>query len=315
MTGYAAEPDGVLIVQLPCDGMAPPQADGNDPGPQRSRRPVHRLLHPERLEDPLCNELIERPHRHAFHDPTEEHGVEVAVLNARPGWPPQRLLEHETTGRRRIGRELVQGHERPQPGAMLEEVPHGHVLLSHSAERWQITLDWGVELDPSGVHEEHHGGRRGDDLRERRQVVQRAVDLRHPAVRGPREMPIPACVERARASADDDDGAGEDSLADGGGYRTIDLGGAGQLARKRDGGDEGHDLAPVSSRTLRVDPRIVSANGPRQAGSRRLDGQRRVDYAPAMIASPHVSWLAVFAACAIIERGAELVEILPGDAP
>ena len=141
-----------------------------DARPHGGRRVERRVLHPERLEDALAGELIQRLPAHARDDVAEEEEVDVAVDEPLTGQRGRNLLDGALD--RGVVPEPLVGHVDvgPEAGDVGEQVPDGDVALAVACELRDEGRDPVGEAKATVLDERRHAGRRGDHLGDRRHV-------------------------------------------------------------------------------------------------------------------------------------------------
>ena len=172
---------------------------GSDAIAPRRWRQEARRRHSQRAEDPRLDPAVERLPGHALDHLHQDDGAQIGVAVAGAGRGEQRRrVDRRERGppRRGLG---IQGQIRREAGRMREQMPHGHTILHRPAKLRDVSRDRRVERQPALIYEDHAGGGQRDDLRERREIVQRArvdgtpvVDAVVPDGRERREPAVPS---------------------------------------------------------------------------------------------------------------------------
>ena len=128
----------------------------------------------QRLGDELGDGAVEGQSGDHGHDASELHEPEVGVVARLPRRVAQVEAVDEGVGGGRVaGGHGVERVPLPQPGAVGEQITHRDRRLGAVAELGQVAHGGIVERQLSRRHQGQHRRRRGDDLGDRRQVVQR----------------------------------------------------------------------------------------------------------------------------------------------
>jgi hypothetical protein len=209
VAGDAAQRVGVLVVDLAAQRIPARRRDlrRRDARAERIGRPEEGVVHPERAEDALVEEDVERRPGDRLDDEAEQVGAEVGVDVARSG-------DGDEVGLDRVAPRLL-GAEgdapevapRREPRAMREELADRHRVLPAAGELGDVEADVRVEVETPLVEEDHRGRRRADDLRQRGQVVDRRRRIHRVAAGRPVETAEAPLPDRLPLAPDDDDGA------------------------------------------------------------------------------------------------------------
>ncbi len=231
-----------------------------DPWLQRRGRCVHGVVHPERRGDAVPHRHVQRGAADVLDEQLEREHVEVGVDVGRP-------RRGGGLARQDGGDPLVVGRIRPQRGARVRrqaggvghQLPDGDVALAVGREVGQVGGDGAVELEPAGLDLLHRDDR-GEELGQRRQVVDGVGAGRDPLVAGQFGaglVGVAQGVAGCRLLGDHAVPGGEHHLA-----RVervpVDAG-----ARGETGGRVGRDLVGVLRQQAGL-PRGAGAQGPRR---------------------------------------------------
>ena len=212
-----------------------------------------RVAQAERLEDVVVEVAVERLARHAPHHLTEQDEAGVAVLERGARRVVERHLRQQRGRLRKSGIQRAARRDRRQARAVREQPPDRDHVVRASAEFFEIPPERPVELDLTALDERHHGERRAERLRQRRDVEDRVLGHRHVighhAPRAPR-----APIDDLVAAPEEDDDAGNLARSDRVDRGFVDAApvlrrhaGRGQRERdeqdREDGGTERHDHA------------------------------------------------------------------------
>ena len=283
--GDAAQGVRVLVVHLATDRVAAGRRDlgGGDAIRHGVRRLEERVVHAERLEDAVVQEMIERLTGDGLDDEAEDVGAQVGVDEALPGAAGEIGGEHR--GARLFGRasDAPEVTTRGEPGAVREELTNGDGVLRATGECGKIGVNRGVEIELALVEQDHGRGGRPDDFRERREVVDRPVRTDPGAARGPPDLAEPLLEDGVAAATDDDRGAGVPSRLDAALDDAVD--------GRESGGGHANRLRRVDRQTVGRGQRDVRAE--KVVNQRQLLGYNAVGLCPTVrqqTAVPAAEW-------------------------
>jgi len=89
-----------------------------------------------------------------------------------------------------IARQAIERQPRAQAGRVGQQVADGHGTGGAAVELRHVAHDRGVEVHAPALDEQHERRGGSDDLGERRDVPQRAIDVRRRAAGRPRQPPV-----------------------------------------------------------------------------------------------------------------------------
>jgi len=202
--------------------MPVPKVRRSDPRLQSLRWPEqHLLIEAERSVDRARDECIKGLTTHMPNDLAQENGIEIGVDHARSGrCHRHRRQDHPQRGRA-IGR-LAQWERRAQTRRVCQEMPHRDARRTRTIERGEVVHDRTIEGDFPLFDQQHERRRRCHDLRQRRNIPERAVDTHRRTRRTPCQAAV-ALREQARVVPPHDErGAGVDAASDSGLHDRIE---------------------------------------------------------------------------------------------
>ena len=172
-----------------------------------------RVLHPQRLEDLLAREPVERQTADATDDVAEQEEVDVAVDEPLPRLRRGNLVDGERD-RRLVSRpHLSQIDVGPQARDMGQKMTDGDVTFAVAFEARDVGGHTIAQSNASLLDQDHDAGGRGDDLGQRGQVEHR-VERHRLGVRHERAIADRFLIEDLVAPAHEHDRARQLLLLD-----------------------------------------------------------------------------------------------------